>query len=143
MTEMKLLFIMFATEVNNEAINWFEESSTKVACINSKLTELLKYQLKQFMEDEVEENMDEEGNIITREGQSLLEVDIEDVAKYCNFKNLRIGEDCEKLIKSLGLSLTSPQLKWFFDQVRSYHKTKAKFYMKYFSSALGCGVLKA
>ena len=41
MTEMKLLFMMFATEVNNDAINWFEDSSTKVASINSKLTELL------------------------------------------------------------------------------------------------------
>ena len=142
MTEMKFLFMMFATEVNNEAINWFEESSTKVAFINSKLTELLRYQLKQFMVDPVIEDMDEEGNIVIKEGKSLLGVDIEG-GRHRSNKQLKIGEECEKKIRSLGLSPTSPQLKWFFDQVRIYHKTKAKFYIKYFSSALESNVLKA
>ena len=143
MTEMKLLFMMFATEVNNDAINWFEDSSTKVASINSKLTELLRYQLKQFMVDTVIEDMDEEGNIVLKEGISLLEVDIEEGEKHRSNKLLKIGGECEKKIKSLGLSPTSPHLKWFFDQVRVYHKTKAKFYIKYFRSALESSVLKA
>ena len=47
------------------------------------------------------------------------------------------------MIKSLGLSANSSQLKWFFDKVMKFHITAVKFMMKYLTTPLTSPIMES
>ena len=53
--------------------------------------------------------------------QDLIELDITEVEKLSN-KQLFVGQEVNKEIRNFGLTPDYVQLKWFFDNVKTYHR---------------------
>ena len=84
---------------------------------------------------------DETDELVKKSKKELVNIDLEK-AQTVSDKELFIGQDVEKEIKSLGLSPISPQLAWLFTAVRKFHLTACKFLQKYFKKCLSSSIMK-
>ena len=133
MTKLKLNFIWSTSKYMIEALDFFEQNKVQIHNLHTKMTEVLVCCLKRFVQAEVVETMDDEGNLSMKSSRELLHADL---TKTLDRKNVFIGDNCAKFIKTIGLTPSSPQLDWFFDKVYLYHKTVVVFLQKYFRKGL-------
>ena len=77
------------------------------------MTEILVCSLKKFLQPQVCERLDDEGNLSLKGSSELLEADM---TKKLDSREVFIGNKCTKIIKGIGLTPSSPQLDWFFNK---------------------------
>ena len=133
MTKLKLTFISATSAYMVECLDFFEQNRVEIHNLHAKMTDVLTCCLKRFVKPEVVEYMDDDENLCLKSSRELLEADL---TKTLSRKEVFIGEECTKIIKSLGLTPVSPQLDWFFDKVYAYHKTVVIYLQKYFKKGL-------
>ena len=73
--------------------------------------------------------------------KELVNIDLEKEKTISN-KELFIGQEVEREIKSFGLTTSSPQLAWLFTSVRKFHMTAWKYLQKYFKKSLGSTIME-
>ena len=133
---LKLEFVMASTRDIMEGISYFEERENKIHLARKKMENVLRLQLLKFIKSEKVENVDAEGNVTKKEGHELLLVDVENKENYLSQKLVFIGQKCEELIESFGLTPSSAQLNDFFTMVFNFYKEMATKLIKYFSTGL-------
>ena len=141
LTKLKLNFIIFAIKEMEDGINFFEMSSANFHLMFEKIETLLRSQLLKYLNPNVVENIDDEGNIIKLDGKELLSVDVDKRENYLSMRKLKIGDGCSTLLKKYGLTPDSCQVETFMKDCRTFHKTASKQFVHYFDSALNSKVL--
>ena len=121
MSKLKLEFVMAATNQINDAINFFEQRETMIHLVRGKMEDVLRNQILKFHSDSAVKNT-EDGNVIKKSGDELLNVDPGDTKTMLNKQRVFIGQKCVNLLKDLGLSPTSPQVNWFYEKVYRFHQ---------------------
>jgi len=136
MSEIKMTFINAATVELTHAIDFFESNDINVHNVGDKLESLMRSQMSKVLEEKEIVTLNEENDTFEKKSRrDLLKVDV-DKAEILSNKKIFIGSDTEKLLKNLGLTPSSSQLKEFFDGVRRFHKTLVRRLQKYLSTAL-------
>ena len=136
MTKLKLQFVVASTREFDEGIDFFEKGEEHAHQVFDKMEELLTSQLLKVMKEKEVRIVDEEGNISSKDAMDLLKVDIDEDEKQRRNANLFTGAKVEQFVKKLGLDPKSPQLKWFYESVRSAHLEACRRLIKYFKIGL-------
>ena len=132
-SRLSMLFIYAASEDLLKAIKFFEQGKVNIYNASEKLEKILIGQMRKiFDETELTKLNDEE--VVKKSRHELMNLD-PDRAKLLNTKTMFIGSETEKFIKELGLTPSSKQLTWFFDQVKRFHIQAVKRLQKYFATA--------
>ena len=134
MTALKLNFIWSTSRYMVEILDFFEQRKIQIHTLHSKMTEVLVLCMKRFLNPEVVETMDDEGQLAVKSSRELLDADVS--SNVMDNKKIFIGDKCTKIIKSIGLTPASPQLEWFFNKVIVYHRTVVVYLQKYFRKGL-------
>ena len=136
MTKLKLTFIFAATQCLNEKIDYFEKRKANIHNATSVVEDILLDHMRRYIaETELNDFNEESENLERKKLDDILKIDLEKVKVVSN-KEMFVGNMTEKIIRSLGLSLTSKQLEWFYDKIRKFHVTVLKFLVKYFGQHL-------
>ena len=132
---LELKFILAATSDFCSGIDFFEQKQAHVHNTRQKLEEILVGQLRKFVDKSELNNIDDDGELSRKNALELIQLDIDKVEALSS-KKIFIGQEAERELKNLGLSPQSVQIRWFFDQVKVFHITAAKYLQKYFKVAL-------
>ena len=100
-------------------------------------------QLQKVFEDKELKILDPEtAEIRKKSNAELVLIDL-DTAERLSNKEIFIGSEATKMIKSLGLSVNASQLKWFFDKVMKFHITAVKYLLKYLTTPLTSPIMES
>ena len=136
MSEIKMTFINAATVEMTHAIDFFESNDINVHNVGDKLESLMRSQMSKVFEEKEIVTLNEENDSFEKKSRKeLLKIDV-DKAEVLSNKKIFIGSETEKLLKNLGLTPSSSQVKEFYDGVRRFHKTAVRRLQKYLSTAL-------
>ena len=142
-TKLSLKFIYAATMEMSSKIDFFEQNKANVANITEVIEAVLLDQLQKVFEDSELKILDPEtAELRKKSNAELVLIDV-DIAERLSNKEIFIGNEASKMIKSLGLSANSSQLKWFFDKVMKFHITAVKFMMKYLTTPLTSPIMES
>ena len=138
-SKLNLMFIFAATLNLTEKIDFFESNNLNIHNSVDVIENVYVDQLRKIVcETEI---MKLEGEEIVRKTKSeLIKIDVDNTKLLTN-KEIFIGRECPTEIRSLGLSPSSSKLSWFYDKVKTFHKTAVKYLLKYFSTALASPIL--
>ena len=137
---IKLYFVLDSNSEFTSGVDFFEENQSHVHNTGDMLENILVGQYRKTFDETEINQLDENDQLKRKSRKELINLDIESAKKLDN-KRIFIGQNVEKLIKSLGLSPTSPALTWFFEAVRRYHLTACKYLQKYFRTPLGSSII--
>ena len=139
---IRLKFIFAATRDLNNAIDFFEEQAAHIHNTSEKLEQVLSTQYRKVLDESELTKLDEETDELRKKSKKeLVNLDL-DKARTLTDKELFIGQDVEKEIKSFGLTPSSPQLAWFFTAVRKFHMTACRYLQKYFKKGLSSIIME-
>ena len=133
-SRIELKFLIGTTEFT-AAIDFFEESQAHVHNTKDKLEQILVGQLGKILDDKHLNNLDAKEELVRKPTVEIVNLEIDEAEVLPN-KKIFVGQEVNKELKSLGLSPQSVQIKWFYEKVKTFHVTAAKFLLKYFKVAL-------
>ena len=96
----------------------------------------LKSSIKKHQQSQVVTKVVEDEKLVNKSPCELIKVDVCRKSTQLSNKEVFIGSKCTEMIKNLGLTPTSIQLKWFFDKVFVYYPTVSQYLQKYFKKGL-------
>ena len=134
---MNLHFIVAAIRDLIEGIDYYEMDKVLLHESRRKMEELLRNQVTKFhCETAVKMLHDDGENTVLKPGPMLLEIDLANEDTLLNNKRVFVGEQVTSLMKALGVTPKSPQMKMFFSKVQLFYKTLAAKLIEYFSTGL-------
>lgn len=141
LTSLKLKFVFAATGPMTEKIDFFEKNEAHVHNIADAIESIYVDQLRCILDDSELSVLDFETDELRKKSRvELISIDV-DNAKLLSKKQMFIGSECSKEIKSLGLSPDSKQLIWLFDSVKKFHFTVIRSLQKYFSTPMKSSIM--
>ena len=135
-TKLSLLFINAATMELSNKIDFFEQNRINVANVFEVMGGVLIEQMEKVFDENELNILDPVSEEVRKKSPAELVLMDVTSAKRLGRKEIFIGSEASKFIKSIGLSVSSSQLDWFFDRATKCHITFVKYLIKYLSSPL-------
>ena len=135
MSRLKLKFILANLSEYTKNVKFFEERAAHIHNTGDKIEDILVSQLRKVLDDSEINELDEDGNLVRKSRDKVINIDLNEAKKLSNNK-VFIGREVEKEIEAMGLTPKKPQLRWFFDLVRKCHLEACKYMLKYFKTTL-------
>ena len=143
MLEMK--FLSASLEFIDRKIDFFERNDAQIHNLYDEMGLILSRYIQIFMKDRVlVEEVDEEGNLVYKKFEALLEVDPKDEKNWKSRSEISLGSPAEAFLKKLELSPDSAHLDNFFNyKVIPFYSKIVEMLQKYFSKGLKSRILEA
>ena len=120
-------FLIFAVSPLVKFIDFFESREIRVQHRYGKMVTLMHDHLSLFLKEMPAD---------TSDPSVLLKIDFNDHKKFLSNKEILIGEDTRKFIKSMGLDVDGPELRPFFESVREYFSGSSSAMARYYKTAM-------
>ena len=97
---------------------------------------MLSSKIKKHQQSQVVDKLDEDGKLVRKSRREIIEADVSCKYTQLSNKEVFIGSKCIEIIKKLGLTPSSVQLKCLSETEFIYHTTVTQYLQKYFKKGM-------